>query len=126
MPACVLLQAGKDAGVPREGGVPPMLGCWMQMVVLAWEVGSSALLARVDASIRASLATSAANLQVCLCVLVCMSVCVCVASKRAFVPLFARIAPTQANGCGFLDLVPDRVLGCWSDFSSVVNCGIVV
>jgi len=33
------------------------------MVVLAWEVGSSALLARVDASIRASLATSASTLQ---------------------------------------------------------------
>ncbi|KAF5841942.1 oligomeric Golgi complex subunit 7 [Dunaliella salina] len=56
-------QAGKDWGDAREGGAPPLLGCWMQMVVLAWEVGSSALLARVDASIRASLATSASTLQ---------------------------------------------------------------
>lgn len=59
-----LFQAAKDWGAPKEGGVPPLLGCWMQMVVLAWEVGSSALLARVDAAMRASLATSASSLQV--------------------------------------------------------------
>jgi len=63
----ISLQAGRylESASQEGGGVPPLLGCWIQLVVLAWEVGNSALLARVDSSIRASLATSASTLQVC-------------------------------------------------------------